>query len=153
MKRKDAVAPKFAAALAGLALLWSAGASGQEKATAPELPRPSVEVPGITPEVLSRATVPGAPGKIAIVTRVTYAPGARRRKHYRTSQVVFYILEGAMAVQDDGKEPITLKAGNSLFIKPGTVHAHWNASTTAKLLFTEFILVDEGQRSTVVMEQ
>jgi quercetin dioxygenase-like cupin family protein len=70
-----------------------------------------------------------------------------------TGQVAFYILEGAMVVQDDGKEPITLKAGDSLFIKPGTVHAHWNASTTAKLQFTEFILVDEGQRSTVVMEQ
>jgi quercetin dioxygenase-like cupin family protein len=153
MKRKDAVARKFAAALAGLALVWSAGASGQEKATAPELPRPSVEVPGITPEVLSRATVPGAPGKIAIVTRVTYEAGARVRKHYHTSQVVFYILEGAMVVQDDGKEPITLKAGDWLFIKPGTVHAHWNASTTAKLVFTEFILVDEGQRSVVFVEQ
>ena len=152
MPRKDAVARTFAAALAGLAPVWSAGASGQEKATAPELPRPKVEVPGITPEVLSRATVPGAPGKIAIVTRVTYAPGARRLKHYHTSQVVFYILEGTMVVQDDGQEPITLKGGDALLIKPGTVHAHWNASTTGKLVFTEFILVDEGQRSTVVVQ-
>jgi quercetin dioxygenase-like cupin family protein len=47
---------------------------------------------------------------------------------------------------------MTLKVGDSLLIKPGTVHAHWNASTTAKLVFTEFILVDEGQRSTVVVE-
>jgi quercetin dioxygenase-like cupin family protein len=120
---------------------------------APELPRPSVEVPGITPEVLSRTAVPGAPWKLAIATRVTYEPGARVRKHYHTSQVVFYILEGGMVVQDDGKEPTTLKPGDSLLIKPGTVHAHWNASTTAKLLFTEFILVDEGQRSAVFVRQ
>jgi hypothetical protein len=33
------------------------------------------------------------------------------------------------------------------------VHAHWNASTTEKLVFTEFVLVDEGQRSTVFVEQ
>jgi quercetin dioxygenase-like cupin family protein len=66
--------------------------------------------------------------------------------------VIFYILEGAMVVQDDGRTPVTLKPGDTLLIKPGTVHAHWNASTTAKLVFTEFILVDEGQRSTVPVE-
>ena len=31
--------------------------------------------------------------------------------------------------EDDGKAPFTLKPGDSLLIKPGTVHAHWNAST------------------------
>jgi quercetin dioxygenase-like cupin family protein len=44
----------------------------------------------------------GAPWKVAIATRVTYEPGARVRKHYHTSQVVFYILEGAMVVQEEG---------------------------------------------------
>jgi quercetin dioxygenase-like cupin family protein len=137
--------------VAGSMILGDVGASGQS-APAPELPRPSVDVRGITPEVLYRTTVPGAPWKITIATRVTYQPGARVRKHYHTSQVVFYILEGAMVVQDDGKEPVTLKPGDSLLIKPGTVHAHWNASTTGKLVFTEFILVDEGQRSVVFVE-
>jgi quercetin dioxygenase-like cupin family protein len=138
--------------IGGAVLLGSAGVCAQT-VPVPELPRPSVDVPGITPEVLSRTVVPGAPWKLAIATRVTYEPGARVRKHYHTSQVVFYILEGAMVVQDDGKEPVTLKPGDSLLIKPGTVHAHWNASTTGKLVFTEFILVDEGQRSVVFTEQ
>ncbi len=135
-----------------LAVFLHAPARAQEKLSAPELPRPSVDVPGITPQVLSRTTVPGAPGKLAIVTRVTYQPGARVRKHYHTSQMFFYILEGTMAVQEDGKEPIMLKAGDYLLVKPGTVHAHWNASPTEKLVFTEFILVDEGQRSVVFVE-
>jgi quercetin dioxygenase-like cupin family protein len=133
-----------------MAISCSALAEDQKPET---VPRPPAEVPGITPEVLSRADVPGAPGKIAMMTRVTYQPGARNRKHYHTSQVVFYILEGAMTVQDEGREPVTLKPGDSLFIKPGTVHAHWNASTTDKLVFAEFILVDAGQQSTVPMEQ
>ncbi|HEY7246045.1 MAG TPA: cupin domain-containing protein [Xanthobacteraceae bacterium] len=132
----------------GAVLVGSAGVCAQT-APAPELPRPSVDVSGIRPEVLSRTVVPGAPWKLAIATRVTYDPGARIRTHYHTSQVVFYILEGAMVVQEDGKEPVTLKPGDSLLIRPGTVHAHWNASTTGKLVFTEFILVDEGQRSVV----
>jgi quercetin dioxygenase-like cupin family protein len=124
------------------------GVSAQDKPVSNQLP----QVRGIAPEVLVQTTVPGVPGKIEMVTRTTYQPGARVRKHYHTSQIVFYILEGAMVVQEEGKEPVTLKPGDTLLIKPGTVHSHWNASTTAPLVFTEFILVDEGQRSAIFME-
>jgi hypothetical protein len=48
-------------------------ANGQN-APAPELPRPSIDIQGITPEVLSRTAVPGVPSKIALVTRVRYEP-------------------------------------------------------------------------------
>ncbi|HEY7245100.1 MAG TPA: cupin domain-containing protein [Xanthobacteraceae bacterium] len=152
MRSKHVVASRVAAMITVAMFLWG-GAHAQERAPTPELPRPSVEVPGITPQVLSRTTVPGTTGKLAIVTRVTYEPGARRRKHYHTSQVFFYVLAGTMTVQDDGKEPVMLKPGDFLLVKPGTVHSHWNASPTEKLVFTEFTLVDEGQRSTVFVEQ
>jgi quercetin dioxygenase-like cupin family protein len=141
----------IAALLAAVLTLLEAHATAQERAKEPEL-RPPVEVPGIKPEVLVRTTVPGAPGKLALTTRVTYEPGARVRKHYHTSQIVFYIIEGSMAVQEDGSEPVTLKPGDAHLVRPGTVHTHWNASSTAKLIFTEFILVDEGQRSIVFVE-
>jgi quercetin dioxygenase-like cupin family protein len=72
--------------------------------------------------------------------------------HYHTSQIVFYILQGTMVVQDEGKEPVTLKAGQSLLIMPGTVHQHWNASTTEPLVFLEYILVDKDQRSAVFVK-
>jgi quercetin dioxygenase-like cupin family protein len=131
--------------------LCSSSARAQEQPAAKELPRPS-EITGIKPEVLTRTVVPGAPGKLAIVTRVTYDPGARIRKHYHTGQVVFYILEGTMVVQHEDGSRMTLKAGDSLLIKPGTVHAHWNASSAVPLVFTEFIIVDEGQRTAVFVE-
>jgi len=57
-----------------------------------------------------------------------------------------------MIVQDEGKEPVTLQRGDALLIRPGTIHAHWNASRTQSLVFTEFVLVDEGQRSAVFVE-
>jgi quercetin dioxygenase-like cupin family protein len=151
MQAKQVIAAHGVMVLA-LAIFLHAPANAQDSPPAPELPRPSVDVPGITPQVLSRTTVPGAPGKLSIVTRVTYEPSARVRKHYHTSQVFFYILQGTMAVQEEGKEPIMLKSGDYLLIKPGTVHAHLNASATEKLVFTEFILVDEGQRSVVFVE-
>ncbi|HEV7821249.1 MAG TPA: cupin domain-containing protein [Burkholderiales bacterium] len=126
-------------------------ASAQDKAADSPLPK-AADIPGIAPEVLVKTTVPGVPWKQAIVTRTTYQPGARIRKHYHTSQIVFMILEGTMGVQEDGKEPVTLKAGDTLLIKPGTVHSHWNASKTDKLVFGEFVLVDDGQRSAVFVE-
>jgi quercetin dioxygenase-like cupin family protein len=141
----------MAALLAMCARTWCTSVSAQERLSGKELPQQS-EISGITPKVLVRTDVPGAPGKVEIVSRNTYQPGAELRRHYHTSQIVFYILEGSMGVQEDGKEPVTLKAGDTLLIKPGTVHRHWNVSRTVPLVFTEFILVDEGQRSAVFVE-
>jgi len=91
------------------------------------------------------------PGKEFRVMRTTYAPGGQNPKHYHPSHVVFYVLEGSGVWQEDGKEPLTLKPGDSLHARPGTVHAHRNASGTEKLVFLEFDIHDKGQRSTVPM--
>jgi quercetin dioxygenase-like cupin family protein len=139
---------RFAAVVAASAICV-APVSAQDKSS--PLPQAS-QIPGIVPQVLIKTTVPGVPWKQAIVTRTTYQPGARIRKHYHTSQIVFVIIEGSMVVQDEGKDPVTLKVGDTLLIPPGTVHAHWNASQTEKLVFNEFVLVDDGQRSAVFVE-
>jgi quercetin dioxygenase-like cupin family protein len=151
MRASASIACRMTALPAMCVTLWCTGVVAEEKPINGELPQRS-EISGITPEVLVRANVPGAPGKIEIVSRTTYQPGAELRRHYHTSQIVFYILEGSMGVQEDGKEPVTLKPGDTLLIKPATVHRHWNLSRTAPLIFTEFILVDEGQRSAVFVE-
>jgi quercetin dioxygenase-like cupin family protein len=151
MNIRSSAALQVAALSVLCAATWCAGSAAQEERKGKELPQPS-ELVGINPEPLVRAGVPGAPGKIAIVSRNTYQPGAEIRRHYHTSQIVFYILEGSMGVQEDGKEQVTLKSGDTLLIKPGTVHRHWNVSRTAPLTFMEFILVDEGQRSAVFVE-
>jgi quercetin dioxygenase-like cupin family protein len=139
---------RFAAAIVATALSAIAAAA-QDKAN----PLPArADIPGIVPEVLVKTTVPGVPWKQAIVTRTTYQPGARIRKHYHFSQIVFVIIQGSMQVQDDGKELVTLKAGDTLLIPPGTIHSHGNASQIEKLVFTEVVLVDDGQRSAVFVE-
>jgi len=106
----------------------------------------------VKPEVLTRTEVPNVPGRLLIVSRTTYQPGAKVRKHYHTSEVTFFILEGSMTLQDEGKEPVTLKPGEFLLITPGTVHSHWNASASAPLVFLEHVIVDQNQRSAVFME-
>jgi quercetin dioxygenase-like cupin family protein len=140
-------------AVAALLVSGSCGARAlaDEKPNPGELPKPA-EIPGVKPDVLVRTDVPNVPGKVLIVSRTTYQPGAHVPMHYHTSQIVFYILQGTMVVQDEGKEPVTLKAGESLLIMPGTVHQHWNASSTEPLVFLEYILVDKDQRSAVFVK-
>ncbi|MEJ0078030.1 MAG: cupin domain-containing protein [Alphaproteobacteria bacterium] len=134
---------RFATAIAA-GIVCIVPAAAQDKAN--PLPQ-RADIPGITPEILVKTTVPGVPWKQEIVTRTTYQPGARIRKHYHTSQIVFLIIEGSMLVQEDGKQPLMLKPGDTLLIPPGTVHSHANASQTDKLVFAEFVLVDDGQRA------
>jgi quercetin dioxygenase-like cupin family protein len=94
---------------------------------------------------------PTMPGKEFRLLHTTYAPGGQNPKHYHPSHVVFYVLEGSGVWQEEGKEPVVLKPGDSLHVAPGTVHAHRNASATSRLVFLEFVIVDKGQRSTVPM--
>jgi len=91
------------------------------------------------------------PGKEFRVLRTTYAPGGQNPKHYHASHVVFYVLEGSGIWQEEGAAPVTLQPGETLHVRPGTVHAHRNASATEKLVFLEFVIVEKGQRSTVPM--
>lgn len=104
---------------------------------------------GITAEPLHLFDDATMPGKEFRVLRTTYAPDGRNPKHYHPSHVVFYVLEGAGVWQEEGKEPVTLRAGQTLHVRPGVVHSHHNASGTEKLVFLEYVIVDKGQRSTV----
>jgi len=65
--------------------------------------------------------------------------------------VVFYVLEGEGVWQEEGKEPVTQKPGDTLHVQPGMIHSHCNASISEKLVFLEFVIVEKGQRSTVPM--
>ncbi len=106
---------------------------------------------GITADQLHIFDDPSMPSKEFRVMRMTYAPGGQNPKHYHTSHVVFYVLEGAGVWQEDGKEAVTLKPGDTLHVRPGMIHSHRNASSSEKLVFLEFVIVEKGQRSTVPM--
>ncbi len=106
---------------------------------------------GITAEVLHSFDDPTMPAKEFRVLKTTYAPSGQNPRHYHVSHVVFYVLEGSGVWQEEGKSAVTLKAGKTLHVRPGMVHAHRNASATEKLVFLEFVIVEKGQRSTVIL--
>lgn len=70
-----------------------------------------------------------SPGREVIQVRVDFEPGAAFGRHAHPGEEVAYVLEGSLEYQLDGRPPVTLKAGDALFIPSGTYHAARNAGT------------------------
>ena len=61
--------------------------------------------------------------------RVDFDPGVAFGKHSHPGAEVAYVLEGTLEYQLEGEPPVTLKAGEALFIPARTIHAAKNVGT------------------------
>lgn len=115
------------------------------------LPQPSSalaqEKSGITHTPLLKSVLPSTADQEVIVWDTEYAPGAINPRHLHPAAITFHVLSGTGVWQEDGKSPVTLHAGDTLFVPAGTIHSHWNPSTTERLRFLEFIVApkDKGR--------
>ncbi len=66
------------------------------------------------------------PGREAVQVRIDFDPGTAFGRHKHPGEEVIYVIEGELEYQVDGKPPVTLKAGEVLFIPAGTIHAAKN---------------------------
>lgn len=66
------------------------------------------------------------PGRETVQVRVDFDPGAFAPKHSHPGEEVAFVLEGTLEYQLGDQPPVTLKAGESLFIPSGTAHAARN---------------------------
>jgi quercetin dioxygenase-like cupin family protein len=69
------------------------------------------------------------PGREAIQTIVSIAPGVTAPRHAHPGEEITYVLEGVLEYQLDGQPPVTLKAGDVLFIPAGVVHSAKNVGS------------------------
>ena len=76
--------------------------------------------------------------------RVDFAPGALASRHSHPGEEIVYAIEGAMEYRLDGKPPVTLKAGEVLFIPAGTIHAVKNVGGGAAAELATYI-VEKGK--------
>jgi quercetin dioxygenase-like cupin family protein len=98
---------------------------------------------GITRTDLQRHDL-SAPGREAVQVRVDLAPGVAFGKHTHPGEEIIYVLDGTLEYQLEGKPPVTLKAGDVLFIPAGTVHSAKNVgSGTGSELAT--YIVEKGK--------
>lgn len=67
-----------------------------------------------------------APGREVIQSRVELAPGVAFPAHRHPGEEIVYVLEGTLEYQVEGEPPVTLRAGEVLFIPDGAVHSARN---------------------------
>ncbi|WFU21728.1 cupin domain-containing protein [Bradyrhizobium sp. CB1717] len=98
---------------------------------------------GVTRTDLQRHDL-SSPGREAVQVRVDLAPGVAFGRHTHPGEEIIYVLTGAIEYDVEGKPPVTLKAGDVLFIPAGTVHAAKNVGAeTASELATYIVAKDK----------
>jgi len=80
------------------------------------------------------------PSREVIQVRVDFAPGAAFGKHTHPGEEVAYVLEGTLEYQIEGRGPLTLKAGEALFIPAGAPHTARNVGAGKASELATYIL-------------
>ena len=84
--------------------------------------------PGIKRTDLQRHDL-SVPGREVVQVRVDFAPGVVAPKHTHPGEEIIYVLEGTLKYEVEGQPPVTLKAGDVLFIPNGTIHSAKNVGS------------------------
>ena len=84
------------------------------------------------------------PGREAVQVRVDIAPGAAFPKHSHPGEEIVYVLEGTLEYQIEDQPPVTLKAGDVLFIPAGAAHTAKNPGNVTGSELATYI-VEKGK--------
>ena len=85
-----------------------------------------------------------APGREVIQVRVDIESGVVYPKHSHPGEEIVYVLEGSLEYRLEGKSPITLKAGDVLFIPNGVAHSVKNVGASKASEIATYI-VEKGK--------
>lgn len=100
------------------------------------LPAAGAQTPGLHRTDLVRNDL-SASGHEVVQVRVDFDPGVLAPRHAHPGEEVAFVLAGTLEYRLDGRAPVTLKAGESLFIPNGVAHSARNVgSGTASELAT-----------------
>ncbi|WP_027133445.1 cupin domain-containing protein [Geminicoccus roseus] len=106
--------------------------------------------PGIRRTDLQRHDL-SVPGREAIQVHVELAPGVAFPKHSHPGEEIIYVLIGSLEYEIEGKPPVTLNAGDVLFIPAGTVHSTKNVGSDNGAELATYI-VEKGKPIVVLAE-
>jgi quercetin dioxygenase-like cupin family protein len=91
------------------------------------------------------------PGREVVQAIVDIDPGVTSPKHWHPGEEIIYVLEGSLEYQVEGKPPVTLKAGEVLFIPAGMIHAAKNVGSGRGAELATYI-VEKGKPLAVVVQ-
>lgn len=105
---------------------------------------------GITRTDLQRHDL-GVPGREVIQARIDIGPGVVAPMHTHPGEEIIYVIEGSLEYQVEGKPPVTLEAGDVLFIPAGTAHGAKNVGSGNGAEIATYI-VEKGKPLLVPVE-
>ena len=92
-----------------------------------------------------------AEGREVIQARVEIDPGVTSPRHTHFGEEIIYVLEGTLEYQVEGKPPVTLKAGDVLFVPAGTIHAAKNVGSGNAAELATYV-VEKGKPLVTVVQ-
>ena len=119
-------------------------------ASASALHLASAQQPGVKRTDLQRHDLSVA-GREVLQVHVEIEPGAPFTKHWHPGEEIVYVLEGSLEYQIEDKPPVTLKAGDVLFIPARTVHAARSVGSVPGAELATYV-VEKGKPLVVVVE-
>jgi quercetin dioxygenase-like cupin family protein len=109
-------------------------------------PRPS----GTTRIDLQRHDI-SIPNREVWQLRVDFAPGSSFPRHRHPGEEIIYVLRGSIEYELDGRKPVTLGAGDVLFVPFGVVHAAKNAGDSDAAELGTYV-VEKGKPLTEIVK-
>ena len=90
-----------------------------------------------------------APGRQVIQVRVDFDPGYVAPDHTHPGEEIIYVLEGTLEYRIGGK-PVTVKAGDVLFVPAGVVHSAKNIGTGSAAELATYVVEKDKPLITLV---
>ena len=84
------------------------------------------------------------PGKEAVQATIDFGAHTAFGAHSHPGEEIIYVLKGSLEYQVEGSEPVTLKAGEVLFIPAGTVHSAKNNTNENAIELATYV-VEKGK--------
>ena len=92
-----------------------------------------------------------AAGREVVQARIDIAQGMKAPRHSHPGEEIIYVLEGTLEYQIDGKPPVTLKAGDVLFVPARAIHSAKNVGVGNGSELATYV-VEKGKPLVVVAE-
>ena len=102
--------------------------------------------------VLQQSELTGMPGREGVLYKAEFGPGAAVPKHTHPGDEFIYMAQGTVVIEPEGKEPMTLKAGDSARLPMGTVHMAHNPDPSAPAVAIVFLVTETGKPLAAMVE-
>src|SRR6187200_1658152 len=106
------------------------------------------QAPGITRTDLQQHDL-SVPEREVVQVLVAFAPRVVAPRHSHPGEEIVYEVEGMLEYRLDGQPPVTLKAGEVLFIPAGTIHEVRNVGSGNAAELATYI-VEKGKPLLVI---